>query len=91
MTLTLVDEEQVQRLDQQRIALDEQRTQLEAEIQRLSQAAKASKPEQEKLAKLEVRCDESRTVSRIAESFCSPSAGRPSRTQKSHLEGSPQV
>lgn len=56
--LSPVDEEQVQRLEQQRIALDEQRTQLEAEIQRLSQAAKAGKPEQEKLAKLEVRCQQ---------------------------------
>jgi prefoldin subunit 5 len=44
----------VERLNRQRADLAEQRTQLEAEIQRASLSAKASKPELEKLQKLEV-------------------------------------
>jgi hypothetical protein len=49
-----VDEEEVERLNRQRASLAEQRSQLEAEIQRLSASAKLSRPEQEKLQKLEV-------------------------------------
>lgn len=45
----------MERLNRQRANLAEQRAQLEAEIQRASLSAKASRPELEKLQKLEVR------------------------------------
>lgn len=44
----------MERLNRQRANLADQRTQLEAEIQRASLSAKASRPELEKLQKLEV-------------------------------------
>ncbi|KAJ9126337.1 hypothetical protein QFC24_002070 [Naganishia onofrii] len=49
----IVDEEEVERLNQQRAKLAEQRQRLEADIQSLSQAAKSDKPEQERLNKAE--------------------------------------
>ncbi|KAJ9099824.1 hypothetical protein QFC21_003824 [Naganishia friedmannii] len=49
----IVDEEEVERLNQQRAKLAEQRQHLENEIQSLSQAAKSDRPEQERLNKLE--------------------------------------
>ncbi|KAJ9118232.1 hypothetical protein QFC22_004139 [Naganishia vaughanmartiniae] len=49
----IVDEEEVERLNQQRAKLAEQRQRLETEIQTLSQSAKSDKPEQERLNKLE--------------------------------------
>lgn len=52
--IATVDEEEVERLNQQRAKLAEQRQRLEADIQSLSQAAKSDKPEQERLNKAEV-------------------------------------
>ena len=79
--ISTVDEEEVERLNQQRAKLAEQRQQLETEIQRLSQAAKSDRPEQERLNKLEVRFgDEVNTTKCLILALL----GRTERSEKGH-------